>query len=162
MLWIFKVDHWISFAHIQQVNKGFLTTLDSALKLGTFIVGHSLTAADLILWGVIEGCNFYFITMYNWQDLCIFIGLVKNHAQFTNITRWYEYINSLPLVQKAVCEMLKEVKHEILSSATIKPGDNGRSVPRKDEGKFIDLPGAKDGEVVVRFPPEASGYDVKV
>uniref|UniRef100_A0AAF5PX60 Glutamate--tRNA ligase n=4 Tax=Wuchereria bancrofti TaxID=6293 RepID=A0AAF5PX60_WUCBA len=28
----------------------------------------------------------------------------------------------------------------------------------KDEGKFIELPGAEKGKVVVRFPPEASGY----
>lgn len=27
----------------------------------------------------------------------------------------------------------------------------------KDEGKFIELPGAEIGKVVVRFPPEASG-----
>ncbi|CAL2029274.1 unnamed protein product [Caenorhabditis brenneri] len=29
---------------------------------------------------------------------------------------------------------------------------------KKDEGKFVDLPGAEKGKVVVRFPPEASGY----
>lgn len=29
---------------------------------------------------------------------------------------------------------------------------------KKDEGKFFELPGAEMGKVVVRFPPEASGY----
>lgn len=28
----------------------------------------------------------------------------------------------------------------------------------KDEGKFVELKGAEKGKVVVRFPPEASGY----
>ena len=27
----------------------------------------------------------------------------------------------------------------------------------KEEGKFVSLPGAEMGKVVVRFPPEASG-----
>ncbi|ODM95546.1 Bifunctional glutamate/proline--tRNA ligase [Orchesella cincta] len=34
-------------------------------------------------------------------------------------------------------------------------GDKGK---KKDEGKFVELPGAEMGKVVVRFPPEASGY----
>jgi bifunctional glutamyl/prolyl-tRNA synthetase len=28
----------------------------------------------------------------------------------------------------------------------------------EDKGKFVELPGAADGNVVVRFPPEASGF----
>jgi len=28
---------------------------------------------------------------------------------------------------------------------------------KKDVGKFVELPGAEMGKVVVRFPPEASG-----
>ena len=35
----------------------------------------------------------------------------------------------------------------------------GAQRDRKEEGKFVDLPGAEMGKVVVRFPPEASGYE---
>ena len=28
---------------------------------------------------------------------------------------------------------------------------------KKEEGKFVELPGAEMGKVVTRFPPEASG-----
>ncbi|XP_023226896.1 bifunctional glutamate/proline--tRNA ligase-like [Centruroides sculpturatus] len=38
-----------------------------------------------------------------------------------------------------------------------KESSQSKSLP-KEEGKFVDLPGAEMGKVVVRFPPEASGY----
>lgn len=33
---------------------------------------------------------------------------------------------------------------------------------KADVGKFVELPGAEMGKVVVRFPPEASGYDLNL
>eukprot|EP00080_Pristionchus_pacificus_P009448 PDM69468.1 ears-1 [Pristionchus pacificus] len=41
-----------------------------------------------------------------------------------------------------------------------KPNANAANAAKKskDEGKFVDLPGAEMGKVIVRFPPEASGY----
>lgn len=30
-------------------------------------------------------------------------------------------------------------------------------IKSKEQGKFVELPGAELGKVVVRFPPEASG-----
>jgi len=38
-----------------------------------------------------------------------------------------------------------------------KDKSNDQKGKTKDEGKFVELPGAEMGKVVVRFPPEASG-----
>ncbi|VDL67297.1 unnamed protein product, partial [Nippostrongylus brasiliensis] len=42
--------------------------------------------------------------------------------------------------------------------ATSTPSKPPAKEKQKDEGKFVELPGAEKGKVVVRFPPEASGY----
>lgn len=38
-----------------------------------------------------------------------------------------------------------------------KNSKQNKSTDNKEQGKFVELPGAEMGKVVVRFPPEASG-----
>lgn len=68
-----------------------------------------------------------------------------------NIGRWFELIKSLP----GVAEVLPTLPPRTQQRAS----SVGRTdvMGRKEEGKFVDLPGAEMGKVVVRFPPEASG-----
>uniref|UniRef100_A0A8C5EF66 Bifunctional glutamate/proline--tRNA ligase n=1 Tax=Gouania willdenowi TaxID=441366 RepID=A0A8C5EF66_GOUWI len=72
-------------------------------------------------------------------DLCVWAAL-KGHGDWTgqsksfpHISRWFSFLSSQ--VPFAVSDEKKQ-----------------------DVGKFVDLPGAEMGKVVVRFPPEASGY----
>jgi bifunctional glutamyl/prolyl-tRNA synthetase len=70
-----------------------------------------------------------------------------------NIKRWYKLIESQELVKKVVKNLPEDVK---VTSRT-SPNHGSSTSTRKEEGKFVDLPGAEEGKVVVRFPPEASG-----
>ncbi|PIO56426.1 tRNA ligase class I, catalytic domain protein, partial [Teladorsagia circumcincta] len=45
-----------------------------------------------------------------------------------------------------------------LWSLIVKNPSQSTKEKQRDEGKFVELPGAEKGKVVVRFPPEASGY----
>ena len=75
----------------------------------------------------------------------------------TNLLRWYEYVASLPEVAKVLKSLPAESKAQPVSAAAAAKSTNGPAKQTKDEGKFVDLPNAEMGKVVVRFPPEASG-----
>lgn len=74
-----------------------------------------------------------------------------------NIKRWYKLVESQSLVQKA----MKSLPDDMKTSNRASPSQGATTSGRKEEGKFVDLPGAEEGKVVVRFPPEASGYFCK-
>jgi hypothetical protein len=66
---------------------------------------------------------------------------------------------SQPEVAKVLKTLPAESKAKPVAAKTGKSGAGAAGQPKqvKDEGKFVELPNAEMGKVVVRFPPEASG-----
>ncbi|XP_064460810.1 bifunctional glutamate/proline--tRNA ligase-like [Ornithodoros turicata] len=105
-----------------------LQRLNQALATATYLVGHQVTLADLSVWG----------TLYS-------KGLAGKLPE--NVSRWYNFL----LTNTSFQSVIKELPDAMV------PAKQAAAICR-EEGKFVELPGAKMGEVVVRFPPEASGY----
>ncbi|KAM9824867.1 bifunctional glutamate/proline--tRNA ligase isoform X2 [Syngnathus typhle] len=134
-----EVDHWLEFSTCRLCGQpdlsASLAELNKALSLRTFLVGHALTLADLFVWAALKGHS-------DWPN--------KDKA-FGHVSRWFSFLSS-------------QVPFTALDNKyTSKKAPPAKSNPeakekKADLGKFVDLPGAEMGKVVVRFPPEASGY----
>ncbi|WAR19673.1 SYEP-like protein [Mya arenaria] len=114
--------------------------LDSVLEPVTYLVGGAISAADFAVWE-----NLYVSS--SWQT-----QLEKGTAP-PNVARYFNFLSAQPLF-KEVTAKFPAAKPR--ASPEKKPAAD--SAMKKDVGKFVDLPGAEMGKVVVRFPPEASGY----
>jgi hypothetical protein len=77
---------------------------------------------------------------------------------FVNILRWYNFIKSNPIIAKTLDSLPNEVKSALTPVSGRSSMEKSNVGNRAREGKFVELPGAEMGKVVVRFPPEASGY----
>ncbi|XP_066156798.1 bifunctional glutamate/proline--tRNA ligase isoform X2 [Euwallacea fornicatus] len=79
-----------------------------------------------------------------------------------NVLRWYNLIAAQNAVKTTLSSLSVEQKQTLLpqkkSSHASTENSTAACSGRAREGKFVDLPGAEMGKVVVRFPPEASGY----
>ncbi|KAI8802042.1 tRNA synthetases class I, catalytic domain-containing protein [Cladochytrium replicatum] len=134
------VDYWLDFAQTRLVgsdHKGLasaLVSLDTHLRFRTVLVGYQVTLADYAVWGAL-----------------------KSHAVFgrnlktgkgdvgVSVARWVGFVGAQEAAKEAV--------------AAVEGTKNAANKAKKDQGSFeIDLPGAKSGAVVTRFPPEPSGY----
>ncbi|KJH51641.1 glutamine--tRNA ligase [Dictyocaulus viviparus] len=98
-------------------------------------------------------------------QLSEFGTIFKRRITIADIALW-SLIARNPSLQKSFCGLFNVVLEDCrflkahmmvgkFVDKTIKPQIREK---QKDEGKFVDLPGAEKGKVVVRFPPEASGY----
>ncbi|XP_071449548.1 bifunctional glutamate/proline--tRNA ligase [Hetaerina americana] len=138
-----EVDHWLTFSQVnlacpKDFNEAILY-LDKALGPVTFLVGAKLTIADFGIWGTLYASK-------SWR------ALVQKGSAPSNVFRWFNYLGSLESVQAVVNDLPASAK------MTQENQSSRGSQVSKEEGKFVDLPGAEIGQVVVRFPPEASGY----
>ncbi|XP_074673991.1 bifunctional glutamate/proline--tRNA ligase isoform X3 [Strix aluco] len=133
-----EIDHWLEFSATKlSTASQFLSgvqELNHCLSLRTYLVGNSLSLADLCVWAVLKDNN-------TWQE-----QLQENKAP-VHAKRWYGFL---------------EVQHAFQSVgakwASGTPKVKMATEKKADVGKFVELPGAEMGKVIVRFPPEASGY----
>lgn len=134
-----EVDHWLEFSARRLCGQAGLSValgeLDKALSLRTFLVGHALTLADLSVWAALKGHG-------EWPS---------QGKSFSHVNRWFSFLSSqVPFTAVGSKYAVKKTP--------IKKSSSEEEKKKQDVGKFVDLPGAEMGKVVVRFPPEASGY----
>ncbi|XP_055622940.1 bifunctional glutamate/proline--tRNA ligase isoform X2 [Toxorhynchites rutilus septentrionalis] len=135
-----QIDHWLTYTLSFEKNAvDELNYLNKCLAPLTYLVANHLTIADLAV----------FNELFNSYDELRAIG-IPVHVQ-----RWYDLL-SAQLPCKTVLQNLPKVAKVV--KRMIRAGSAEKSNERKQEGKFEELPGAEMGKVVVRFPPEASGY----
>ncbi|KAM6433802.1 bifunctional glutamate/proline--tRNA ligase isoform 2-T2 [Rhynochetos jubatus] len=133
-----EIDHWLEFSATKlSTASQFLSAiqeLNHCLSLRTYLVGDSLSLADLCVWAVLKDNN-------TWQE-----QLQQNKAP-VHAKRWYGFLEVQSAFQSVGAKW---------ASGT--PKVKMASEKKADVGKFVELPGAEMGKVIVRFPPEASGY----
>ncbi|XP_034936970.1 bifunctional glutamate/proline--tRNA ligase [Chelonus insularis] len=143
-----QVDSWLSLSNESlrnfEFNANSLKYLNDALTTKTWLVAKKLTLADIYTFSALFKMNY------------------ANDTEYIHLNRWYKQMKSHPIVEKVINIVnifSTSKKTEKKNNQTQKPKEKSNaSTGRKQEGKFEELEGAEMGKVVVRFPPEASGY----
>ncbi|ODQ82122.1 hypothetical protein BABINDRAFT_33399 [Babjeviella inositovora NRRL Y-12698] len=137
---------WVKFAFEELSVKDFkklsvsLEKLDAHLNFRSFVLGNQITLADVAVWGVLRANAV--------------MGSVIKNSVYINVTRWYSFVESdkrFGTVVELMAASLAELRKNAKAAAGGKKEGHKASFD-------IELKGAKDGEVVTRFPPEPSGY----
>ncbi|KAL0819856.1 hypothetical protein ABMA28_007881 [Loxostege sticticalis] len=140
------MNHWLTFSlTLEDEIPKSIDYLDKTLGPLTYLVGESLSVSDLAVFAVLHVSSRF--------------KEVSKANQYNNVNRWMKLIGAQAPVSKTLKELPSEVLQSLSKSSRRSPAANKEaSSGRQQEGKFVELPHAEMGKVVVRFPPEASGY----
>ncbi|CAL8072525.1 unnamed protein product [Calicophoron daubneyi] len=159
-----EVINWVHFVPLYLFNPSTLpwglSTLDKSLAHATYMVGSSPTIADLAIWSFIE-------SSVECQKLLGHGGAGETATpEYPNLSRYYKHLASLESFDRIKTKLASiqrtDSKQETVAPPKTSEASSGKTTSAHMRfevgGKFGELPGAKMGQVVVRFPPEASGY----
>ncbi|XP_063831519.1 bifunctional glutamate/proline--tRNA ligase [Ostrinia nubilalis] len=141
------MNHWLTFSlTLEDEIPKSIEYLDKTLGPLTYLVGESLTVSDLAVFAALHVSGRF--------------KEVSKTNQYSNVGRWLKLIGAQAPVLKALKELPSEALESLNKSSSRRspPANKEASSGRQQEGKFVELPHAEMGKVVVRFPPEASGY----
>uniref|UniRef100_A0A8C6PT85 Bifunctional glutamate/proline--tRNA ligase n=1 Tax=Nothobranchius furzeri TaxID=105023 RepID=A0A8C6PT85_NOTFU len=126
-----EVDHWLEFSARRLCDQPSLTAV-----LGELDKALSLRT-------FLVGHAITLADLSVWAALKGYDWLSQGKS-FPHVSRWFSFLTS-------------QVPFSSVGNkyASKKAPSNEK---KQDVGKFVELPGAEMGKVVVRFPPEASGY----
>ncbi|CAG9565341.1 unnamed protein product [Danaus chrysippus] len=138
------MNHWLSLSLIlnEEMPKS-LEYLDKTLGPITYLHGETLSVSDLAVFSALYASPKY-------QEL-------SKAKEYNNIARWMKLIQAQEPVTKALKSIPADVL-ENLSKISLRSTPENKETGMRQEGKFVELPHAEMGKVIVRFPPEASGY----
>ncbi|XP_038718015.1 glutamate--tRNA ligase, cytoplasmic-like [Tripterygium wilfordii] len=158
-----KIDEWLEYAPIFSTGSEFenaCNCVDKHLESCTFLVGNSLSIADIAIWSCVAG------TGQRWESL-------RKSKKYQNLVRWFnsisaEFRDSLNEVMetyvgkrglgKPTTEKTKE-QHIGKQLSKGVNGDNSEKGKPGNKSSFeVELPNAEFGKVRLRFAPEPSGF----
>lgn len=131
-----KIDQWLTFSlTIANDLSSALVYLGKCLGALTYLVANRLTIADLAVFSQLTR------NLVNAKKIGI-----PHHVQ-----RWLSLIENQTCVKQALNSLPDEAKKALTSNhsteSTNAPKDVSATAERKQEGKFVDLPGAEMGKV---------------
>uniref|UniRef100_A0A0D3EM85 glutamate--tRNA ligase n=1 Tax=Oryza barthii TaxID=65489 RepID=A0A0D3EM85_9ORYZ len=141
------VDQWLDYAPVILSGSEFeaaCSFLNGYLASRTFLVSYGLSIADIVVWSNLAG------TGQRWESL-------RRSKKYQNLVRWFnsiaDYSDTLDEVVSAYVGK-RGIGKSPAPSLKEKLPDSKQNISTPE----VDLPGAKVGEVCVRFAPEPSGY----